>query len=148
MLVAAYGSDSSDNNSGDENTSRSRSPPRRNKSTSHSLPPSSLVSIRIIQPQPPDPKGLKRAPKKTVQLTISLRYQRIILQTMMVKTLALLRSHARIVAALAPPPCSPSFLLQKWLLQSRQPLNESLAVGRALDSFSITHLRRGLKTRP
>jgi len=65
-----------------------------------------------------------------------------------VKMFALLRSHARIVAALGPPPCSPSFLLQSWLLQLRLLLSESLAVGRALDLFLIMYPRRGLKTRP
>jgi hypothetical protein len=65
-----------------------------------------------------------------------------------VKMLALLRSHAQTVAALGLLPCSPSFLLQSWLLQLRLLLSESLAVGRALDLFSITDPRRGLKTRP
>jgi hypothetical protein len=92
------------------------------------------------------PQKSKGLPRRS-QLT-SLRYQRIILQTVTLKMLALLRSHARTVAALAPPPCSPSFLLQKCLLQSRHPLSESSAVGRVLDSFSITRPRRGPKTRP
>lgn len=93
--------------------------------------------------RPQKSKGLPRR----LQLT-SLRYQRIIHQTMTLKMLALLRSHARKIAALAPPPCSPSFLLQKCLLQLRHPLSASLAVGRVLDSFSMTHPCRGLKTRP
>jgi hypothetical protein len=92
------------------------------------------------------PQKLKGLPRRS-QLT-SLRYQRIIFQKMTVKTLVLLRSHARIVTALAPPPCSPSFLLQKWLLQLRHLLSESLAVGKVPDSFSITRPRRGPKTRP
>jgi len=88
----------------------------------------------------------KRLPRRS-QLT-SLHYQRIVLQTMTVKMVAPLRSHAWIVAALALPPCSPSFLLQRWLLQLRLLLSESLAVGRVLDLFSIAHPHRGLKTRP
>jgi proline-rich protein PRCC len=63
MLVDAYGSDSSDNNSGDEHTSRSRSPPHRNKSTSHSLPPSHSSASGSSSLNLPTPK-VKRAPKK------------------------------------------------------------------------------------
>jgi len=63
MLVDSYGSDSSDNNSGDEHTSRPRSPPRRNKSTSHSLPPSHPSASGSSSLNLPTPK-VKRAPKK------------------------------------------------------------------------------------
>jgi len=63
MLVDAYGSDSSDNNSGDEHTSRSRSPPRRNKSTSHSLPLSHSSASGSSSLNLPTPK-VKRVPKK------------------------------------------------------------------------------------
>src|SRR6267154_5607929 len=63
MLVDAYGSDSSDNNSGDEHTRSSRSPPRRNKSTSHSLPPSHSSTSGSSSLNLPTPKA-KRAPKK------------------------------------------------------------------------------------
>ena len=63
MLVDAYGSDSSDNNSGDEHTSRSRSPPQRNKFTSHSLPPSHSSASGSSNLNLPTPK-VKRAPKK------------------------------------------------------------------------------------
>ena len=63
MLVDAYGSDSGDNNSGDEHTSRSRSPPQRNKSTSHSLPPSHPSASGSSSLNLPTPKA-KRAPKK------------------------------------------------------------------------------------
>jgi proline-rich protein PRCC len=62
MLVDAYGSDGSDNNSGDEHTSRSRSP-RRNKSTSLSLPPSHSSASGSSSLNLPTPK-VKRAPKK------------------------------------------------------------------------------------
>jgi len=64
MLVDTYGSDSSDNNSGDEHTSRPRSPPRRNKSTSLPLPPPSHSSASGSSSlNLPAPK-VKKAPKK------------------------------------------------------------------------------------
>ena len=66
MLVDAYGSDSSDNNSGDEHTPHTRSLPRKNKSTSLSLPvpshPSASGSSNLTHPAP----RAKRAPKKIV----------------------------------------------------------------------------------
>jgi hypothetical protein len=62
MLVDGYGSDSSDNNSGDEHTSRSKSS-RRNKSTSLSLPPSHSSASGSSSLNLPTPK-VKRAPKK------------------------------------------------------------------------------------
>lgn len=58
MLVDAYGSDS-----GDEHTSRSKSPPRQNKSTSLSLPPSHSSASGSSSLNLPTPK-VKRAPKK------------------------------------------------------------------------------------
>jgi len=63
MLVDAYGSDSSDNNSGDEHTSRSRSSPRRNKSTSLSHPPPHSSASGSFSLDLPTPK-VKRVPKK------------------------------------------------------------------------------------
>jgi len=63
MLVDAYGSDGSDNNSGDEHTSRSRTSPRRNKSTSLSLTPSHSSASGSSSLNLPTPK-VKRAPKK------------------------------------------------------------------------------------
>jgi proline-rich protein PRCC len=63
MLVDGYGSDSSDNNSGDEHTSRSRSPLRRNKSYSHSLPLAHSSASGPSGLNLPNPK-VKRAPKK------------------------------------------------------------------------------------
>ena len=64
MLVDAYGSDSSDNNSGDEHTAHSQSLPRQNKSTSLSLPtPSHPSASGSSNPTLPAPRA-KRAPKK------------------------------------------------------------------------------------
>ena len=67
MLVDAYGSDSSDNNSGDEHIPHSRPPPPQNKSTSLSLPtpshPSASGSSNPTVPTLPAPRA-KRAPKK------------------------------------------------------------------------------------
>lgn len=62
MLVDAYGSDS-DDNSGDEHTSRSRSPLQRNNSTSLSLPPTHSSASGSSSLNLPTPK-VKRAPKK------------------------------------------------------------------------------------
>lgn len=59
MLVDAYGSDNSD----DEHTSPSRSPPRPNKSTSLSFPPSHSSTSGSSSLKLPTPK-VKRAPKK------------------------------------------------------------------------------------
>jgi hypothetical protein len=83
--------------------------PDRTSLLSRSLPP--LACQRPGHPTSPSQlQELKRLPRRSQ--SISLRYQRIIPQTMTVKMLAPLRSHAWIVAALAPPPCSPSFLRQ------------------------------------
>ena len=64
MLVDAYGSDSSDNNSGDEHIPHSRPLPGQNKSTSLSLPASSHSSAsgssNLTLPAP----RVKKAPKK------------------------------------------------------------------------------------
>lgn len=59
MLVDAYGSDNSD----DEQTSPSRSPPRPNKPTSLSFPPSHSSASGSSSLSLPTPK-VKRAPKK------------------------------------------------------------------------------------
>src|SRR5713226_5347780 len=64
MLVDAYGSDSSDNNSGDEHTPQPRPPPRQSKSTSPSRPPPSHSSTSGSSSlNLPAPK-VKKAPKK------------------------------------------------------------------------------------
>jgi proline-rich protein PRCC len=64
MLVDAYGSDSSDDNSGDEHTPKPRPPPRQSKPTSLSLaPPSHSSTSGSSSLNLPAPK-VRKAPKK------------------------------------------------------------------------------------
>ena len=108
--------------------------------------PLPLTRLRLGHPTPPSQLREPKGPPRRSQ-SISPRYQRTVPQTTSAKMLAPPRSHARIVAALVPLGCSPNFLLQSWRRLSRRLPSESLAVGRALDSF-LMHPRRSLMIRP